>query len=283
MIEQTAADSAADTNVRSGIGILLLSLVGIKKTDKDALGACLNKGCYEPKQAPVLPVPATAAVWAVHCAEGFGKGKARSMTERLDAVQTSVQEVGPSLFSAFDLVLSHDHGTRSEDYVDSILDRSARQGAAGVSSRGAGTTRDGTSKDLRQQIAQGASMAMPCVSSQAMATIQQYYALLRQQGGQQPGSVMDAGTRTVASLLRMATACARLHMRNDVILMPDAVLAIYLIQESMKAKVRCGLCLRVRDDDARTVLNLLYCQENKDCRLPRHQSCIAGCTDCRPA
>ncbi|KAL0033805.1 hypothetical protein WJX77_005727 [Trebouxia sp. C0004] len=230
-------------------GILLLNSIDIKKADRDVLGAALNKGHFEVQQAPSVVVPATAAVWAVHSADSLSRLKPAEASQSVqDMTQRSVCDLGPALFCAFDLMLPHAHSGDSdvaEACIDSILDRPARgHQAAGVTSgRELGTgsvcsRRMEMRAELLQRIAQGASMATPCITPEAMMMIQRYYALLRQQGQGfgQAASLMDASTHTVASLLRMATACARLHLRNDVMTMPDAVLAIYLLQKSMRAK-----------------------------------------------
>ncbi|DBA91718.1 TPA: hypothetical protein ACH3X1_003314 [Trebouxia sp. C0004] len=231
------------------VGILLLNSIDIKKADRDVLGAALNKGHFEVQQAPSVVVPATAAVWAVHSADSLSRLKPAEASQSVqDMTQRSVCDLGPALFCAFDLMLPHAHSGDSdvaEACIDSILDRPARgHQAAGVTSgRELGTgsvcsRRMEMRAELLQRIAQGASMATPCITPEAMMMIQRYYALLRQQGQGfgQAASLMDASTHTVASLLRMATACARLHLRNDVMTMPDAVLAIYLLQKSMRAK-----------------------------------------------
>ncbi len=232
------------------VGILLLNSINIKKADRDVLGAALNKGHFELQQAPSVVVPATAAVWAVHSADSLSRTKPAEASQSVqDIIQRSVSDLGPGLFCAFDLMLPHAHSDDSdaaEACTDSILDRTARDqvAAAVTSGREQGTGAiccrgKEMGAELRQRVAQGQSMAMPCMTPEAMMMIQRYYALLRQQGQGygQASSLVDAGTHTVASLLRMATACARLHLRNDVITMPDAVLAIYLLQESMRAKV----------------------------------------------
>lgn len=234
-------------------GVFLLNPTDIKKADKAVVGSALNKGCFELKQAPSVLVPATAAVWAVHSADGVNKGKsAGSSTSVQDVVQGAVHDMGSDLFSAFDLVLSptHSGGSNvSDGCTDRILNRVARhelspQAAALISGSEAaagsgGGIREQSRRQLRVRVAQGSGMPMPCISPAAMVMIQRYYSLLRQQSpvyGQGEGA-MEAGPHTLASLLRMATACARLHMRNDVTTMPDAILAIYLLQESMRAKV----------------------------------------------
>ena len=241
---------SATTSMLFHVGILLLNSFDIKKADRDVLGAALNKGRFELQQAPSVVVPATAAVWAVHSADSLSKTKPAETSQSVqDIIQRSINDLGPALFCAFDLILPHadsDDSDAGEACIDSILDRTARdQAAAGVTSgreQGTGAVcsrRQEMGAELRQRVAQAASMAMPCITPEAMLVIQRYYALLRQQGQGygQAASLVDAGTHTVASLLRMATACARLHLRNDVIAMPDAVLAIYLLQESMRAKV----------------------------------------------
>ncbi|DBA93225.1 TPA: hypothetical protein ACH3X2_003521 [Trebouxia sp. C0005] len=230
-------------------GILLLNSIDIKKADRDVLGSALNKGHFEVLQAPSVVVPATAAVWAMHSADSLARTKPANISQSVqDIIQRSVSDLGLSLFCAFDLMLPHAHSGDSdaaEACIDSILNRTTRdQPAAAVNSGREHATgsvcsrRKDKGAELRHRVAQGASMAVPCITPEAMMMIQCYYALLRQQGQGcgQAATLVDAGTHTVASLLRMATACARLHLRNNVMAMPDAVLAIYLLQESMRAK-----------------------------------------------
>lgn len=233
------------------VGILLLNSIDIKKADRDVLGSALNKGHFEVLQAPSVVVPATAAVWAMHSADSLARTKPANISQSVqDIIQRSVSDLGLSLFCAFDLMLPHAHSGDSdaaEACIDSILNRTTRdQPAAAVNSGREHATgsvcsrRKDKGAELRHRVAQGASMAVPCITPEAMMMIQCYYALLRQQGQGcgQAATLVDAGTHTVASLLRMATACARLHLRNNVMAMPDAVLAIYLLQESMRAKVK---------------------------------------------
>ena len=167
-------------------------------------------------------------------------------------MQGAVQDMGHSLLTAFDLTVAYDHDNiMTEDYMDRVLDRQAGKDAASCvtrqgtpscigSGRGSSSSRGAVRRRSRQTIAEAADLPLPCISSDAMMIIQQYYALLRQQCHGQTHTMLDVGTHTVAGLLRLASACSRLHGRNDVEAMPDAVLAIYMLQQSLKAKVYCG-------------------------------------------
>ena len=234
----------------------MLRINDVRKAERDSLGSALSLGCFQLKQAPSLPIPATAAVWAVHSSDSSGKGKTSISTDHAEAsaqmMQAALHDMGISLFNAFDLALVYDHDSIStHDYMDSILNRQASSGARSTavavsasSSRVSSTSsisrrREAVKQQLKQTIARATAMPMPCIAADAMLMIQQYYALLRQQGqGQGQGhAALDVGTHTVASLLRLTTASARLHLRNDVQAMPDAVLAIYMLQQSLKDKV----------------------------------------------
>ncbi|KAL3137712.1 hypothetical protein ABBQ38_004979 [Trebouxia sp. C0009 RCD-2024] len=235
-------------------GIMMLSAGDIKKPERDALASALSKGCFELKQAPSLHIPATAAVWALSSADSSSKSKSGVPTDSADALQQAMQgalqDMGIGLFAAFDLALAVDHDSLMTDsFMSSIINRqasshtasSSRQAggaSSSSSSRASSCTRGIARQQLKQQIGKAASMPLPCIAADAMKMIQHYYALLRQQSmAQGPTGSTAVGTHTVGSLLRMASASARLHMRNDAIAMPDAVLAIYMLQESLKAKI----------------------------------------------
>lgn len=230
----------------------MLSTSDIKKAEREVLASALSNGYFELKQAPSLHVPATAAVWGLSSAEGASKSKSGVLTGNANAVPQAMQDMGFRLFIAFDLALAVDHNSLvTESYMNSLINRQASSHAASShvpgqavsacsssSSIRASSKRSIAKQQLRQQIGEAVSLPMPCISPRAMMMIQHYYALLRQQSPmQEPTAAAAVGTHTVASLLRMATASARLHMRNDAMAMPDAVLAIYMLQESLKAKV----------------------------------------------
>lgn len=48
--------------------------------------------------------------------------------------------------------------------------------------------------------------------------------------------------KVLESLIAIAAACARLHLREEIVPFPDAVLAIKLIDDSLQNKV-CNGCL----------------------------------------
>ena len=233
----------------------MLSTSDIKKAEREVLASALSKGCFELKQAPSSHTPATAAVWALSSTEGCSKSRSGVITGDADAMpqvmQGAMQYMGFSLFAAFDLALAVDHDSLVTESCMAILtDKQTSSHAAsshdpvrGISacssssSSRACSKRSITRQQLRQLVGEAASLPPPCISPRAMMMIQHYYALLRQQSPMQGPSAAAVGTHTVASLLRMATASARLHMRSDAMAMPDAVLAIYMLQESLKAKV----------------------------------------------
>ena len=237
-------------------GILLLSTNDVKKAERETLGAALSKGCFELKQASSLHIPATAAVWAVHSGDSAGRGKIGISTGHAESArqmmtQGAAQDMGHSFLTAFDLTLACDHGgIMTEDYMDSILSRQASKEASSSNVTGQGTSscdssssgsssRKAVRQRLRQTIHKAADLPLPCISPDAMMMIQQYYALLRQQCHGQAHTALNVGSHTVAGLLCMASASARLRGQNDVEAMPDAVLAIYMLQLSLKAKVCC--------------------------------------------
>lgn len=231
-------------------GIMMLNTSDIRKLERDALASALTKGCFQLKQALSLHVPATPAVWALSSADSISKRKSGVLTDAADALQQvmqgAMQDMGTSLFAAFDLTLAVDHESLMTDsFMSTITDRQASShaacrhqpgGASSTCSR-ASNKRKVARQQVKRHCGKAASLPMPCVCADAMKMIQHYYALLRQQSATQGPTGTAVGTHTVASLLRMATASARLHMRNDAMAMPDAVLSIYMLQESLKAKV----------------------------------------------
>lgn len=238
-------------------GIVMLSANDIRKPERDALASALSKGCFQLKQAPSLHVPATAAVWALSSADSGSKSKSGVLTDTADALQQAMQgamqNMDIGLFTTFDLALAVHHGSLMTDsFMSSVINRQAsgiaaathQPGGASLSCSSRASGKGGIARQqLKQQTGKAASMPLPCIAADAMKMIQHYYALLRQQStAQEPTSSTAVGTHTVASLLRMATASARLHMRNDAMAMPDAVLAIFMLQESLKAKVCHPLC-----------------------------------------
>lgn len=243
----------------------------LKKAEKDVLGSALSRGFFDLKQAPSLPVPATAALWLLHSGDNTFKGNACSDSLQ-QLLQQSAQHLGPNLFAAFDLVLPHSLGNAesctTDAYMDSMLKRTAHQDVqsqTSVSGSNVQAEKDGKREQermmLKQRLMQSAGMPLPCISSRALMMMQSYYALLRQQHQALGSDVtgMSPGTYTVATLMRIASASARLHMRQDVVTMPDAVLAIYLLQKSMKAKVssQLQLCCAQHVTVIRTLTTLL--------------------------
>ena len=230
-----------------------MDCVDVKKTERAALGNALNRGSLELRNAPALTIPATAVMWLVYPEDTVKECACSDSLQQ--ATQKATQHLGAGLYAAFDVVLPHNRSTDSQDahaYMDSILSRMAHKagqsGAAAVAGRLNAKQSNINNMQigvlLRQRLAQSANLPVPCISPEALTMLQNYYALLRQQhqGHESDVSGISPGTYTLASLVRMASASARLHMRQGVNAMPDAVLAIYLLQQSMKAKVRSSVC-----------------------------------------
>ena len=229
----------------------------LMKAEKARLGSALELGYVEP--TPAVQVPTTAAVWLFTSADTLSKGKAHGSfasgnsgsCEQL--VQDAEKELGLGLVKSFDLLhvcnfepkLQHDSAqstAATNDTVPSnILQRVPHTAAARVRHAAATQSRIGNATALQHalmhRVSVSASMQNPIVTEEAMTMIQEYYAFIRQSIGQR-SSYRDVGPHTAISLLRMASACARLHSRHDVLPMPDVVLAVYLLQESLKAQVR---------------------------------------------
>ena len=238
-------------------GILIVDSAQLMKAEKAKLGSALEQGWVEP--TPAGQVPATAAVWLFTSAETLSKGKAHSSLANgstgscQEIVQDAERELGLGLVKAFDLLhfcnlgpeLQHDSAQSTAairgTMPSSILQRPATTAAARFRHTGATQSTAGNATTLQHalmhRVSASASMQPPTVTEEAMTMIQEYYAFIRQNIGQ-ASSCRDVGPHTVVSLLRMASACARLHARHDVLPMPDVVLAVFLLQESLKAQVR---------------------------------------------
>ena len=115
-------------------------------------------------------------MWLLHSGDNVVKGSSAACPGSLQQViQTSAQHLGPSLFAAFDLVLPHSPESEphdTDDYLNSILDRTARQGEqshVSISGRerqpDENATRQQASMMLREMLAQSVGMNMPCISS----------------------------------------------------------------------------------------------------------------------
>lgn len=248
---------AASTHGLSCAGVLIVDSAQLIEAEKAKLGSALELGHVEP--TPAVQVPATAAVWLFTSADTLSKGKAHSSfatgstgsCEQI--VQDAERELGLGLVKAFDLLhccnlepeLQPDNGhstaATSGTIPSNILPRPVSTAAARFRHTGATQSTAGNATTLQHaltyRVSASASMQNPAVTEEAMTMIQEYYAFIRQNIGQ-PSSCRDVGPHTVVSLLRMASACARLHARHDVLPMPDVVLAVFLLQESLKAQVR---------------------------------------------
>lgn len=237
------------------VGILIVDSAQLMKAEKAKLGSALEQGWVEPTPA----VPATAAVWLFSSAETLSKAKAHSSFANgstgscQEIVQDAERELGLGLVKAFDLLhfcnlepeLQHDSAQStaaiSGTMPSSILQRPATTAAARFRHTDATQSTAGNATTLQHalmhRVSASASVQTPTVTEEAMTMIQEYYAFIRQNIGQN-SSCRDVGPHTVVSLLRMASACARLHARHDVLPMPDVILAVFLLQESLKAQVR---------------------------------------------
>lgn len=238
-------------------GVLIIDSAQLKNTEKAKLGTALEQGHME--LAPSVQVPATAATWMFTSAETVSKGKTHNSFASSSAcsgqqmLQHAEKELTLGLIQAFDLVcfcnldpeLQHETAEGS-----AAADNAAYSNTSWAQSDAAATRRQCTAARqsnltntstlqhaLMFTVATSASMQSPVVTEEAVTTLQDYYAFIRQNLGQD-GSCRHIGPHTVVSLLRMASACARLHARHDVLPMPDVTLAIFLLQETLKSQVR---------------------------------------------
>lgn len=78
------------------------------------------------------------------------------------------------------------------------------------------------------------------VVPEASQLLQEYYLHLRQDSGS-AFAEQDVNVAAMRSLVRLASACARLHHRAAVLPFPDAVLAIKLLDQTLAIKVRALL------------------------------------------
>lgn len=253
------------------VGILLLDSIHIRKQDKAALGAAIDQGHLEPLLS--MHAPATAVVWLFTSPQPSSKGRAQSSCAAGSTeiwpqmVQHAEKDLGPALMKPFDVLLICDEdpewGADNSSSSSASMQHTAHDGPAQSSRAPAAGYRQTLNSNselqhlLRHRLATSASMQSPEATEEAMAMIQQYYAFIRQQDFALPASCRDVGPHTLVSLLRMATSCARLHLRHDVLPMPDVVVAIFLLQESLKAQVSLLAILDLKEHPAVKCVPLL--------------------------
>lgn len=245
-------------------GVLLVDSAQLTKAEKPKLGLGLESGFLQP--IPAMQVPVTAAVWLSASAEALSKSKAYTSSYATgtagscqNMIQNAKRELGADLVKAFDLVSPchldpkvQQNSTACNAAASTAMPNStfwtpatssaARQRRAAATQHTQTNNMSTLQHALTYRLAHSASMQPPAVTEEAMSIIQGYYAFIRQQNMMQPITCSVIGPHTVTSLLRMATSCARLHFRHNVVPMPDVTLAIFLLQQSLKTQVRDELC-----------------------------------------
>ncbi|KAK9914817.1 hypothetical protein WJX75_000910 [Coccomyxa subellipsoidea] len=211
-------------------GVLLLQHHQLKKKEQDALAHTLEHSSKSVCADPALSVSVTAAVWMIadqkDIRQNCNSKKGRGMSSTSEKTHLS-----GNLLGAFDLVTSNSTADDMElEAIEHILDFSSE----------AGTDTDESSLEqmaalgrcMERHMAKAACMQQPTMSTGAANFLQQYFMALRQYDAADFG--VTAGT--LSSLARLAIASARLHLRDTVLALPDAVLAIIMFERSCDSK-----------------------------------------------
>ncbi|EFJ35690.1 hypothetical protein SELMODRAFT_405260 [Selaginella moellendorffii] len=170
----------------------------------------MDKEVLTMKNCPELVVPCTSTVWGVHAT--WNPRRERGVFK-----QGSKELLHRQLLNKFDIVVPlFEEQSLGEDSIRKfILDFSE-----GAAIRGS----------ARHRIRLSSSIESVTMADEAQQLISGYYLLLRRASESD-----EVSLATLESLMKTASACARLCLRNQA-LVPDATLAIFLCEKTQQAK-----------------------------------------------
>ncbi|KXZ43265.1 hypothetical protein GPECTOR_96g731 [Gonium pectorale] len=179
---------------------------------------------------PEFALPVTPTVWAAACrAEEDGAAAGASGARRGPRAGPTANG-GRGGWSGlddtrFDLLLSH---AVTDDLVAGLaLDA----GSLDDGRPGDGLQDSYLIASLRQHVAAAALLSPPPqLSDAALELLMRYYVAVRQSG------VQVTQTEVLRCLVKLATASARLHLRQQVLEAPDCVLAVLLMERTMSCR-----------------------------------------------
>ncbi|XP_024532116.1 uncharacterized protein LOC9640296 [Selaginella moellendorffii] len=171
----------------------------------------MDKEVLTMKNCPELVVPCTSTVWGVHAT--WNPRRERGVFK-----QGSKELLHRQLLNKFDIVVPlFEEQSLGEDSIRKfILDFSE-----GAAIRGS----------ARHRIRLSSSIESVTMTDEAQQLISGYYLLLRRASESD-----EVSLATLESLMKTASACARLCLRNQALEVPDATLAIFLCEKTQQAK-----------------------------------------------
>ncbi|PNH05109.1 hypothetical protein TSOC_008672 [Tetrabaena socialis] len=183
---------------------------------------------------PEFVLPLNPTVWAVAYrqagAEGGGGGGGQG------ARRTGRGAYGGGGGGAVPGSLRGSWSGLEDSRFDCVLEHAQGQDAAAAMALDAGSLDEGSSgaylvDALQQHVAAAALLAPPPqLSDAALDLLTRYYVSVRQSG------VQVTQAEVLRCLVKLATACARLHLRHQVLEAPDCVLAVLLMERTLACR-----------------------------------------------
>ncbi|GAQ90423.1 hypothetical protein KFL_006370080 [Klebsormidium nitens] len=205
-----------------GVCVVDISKGSLRKDVVEQLRHCMDKQVMPAADRPELSVATRGSVWAFFTSES----SKRSLLKDGSACLFQEPSLDPRLLSSFDIVhrLSAFEGREADRRSSGeLLDSTEEHNAPEVA------------ETLKVHLQRAGLLPSPRVTRDARELLQAYYMLVRrsQSLGTENAYVSLA---TLESLMRVASASARLFLRVEVLEMPDATLAIFMHERSLEAK-----------------------------------------------
>lgn len=206
-----------------GVCVVNISRGSLRKDVVEQLRHCMDKEVTPAADRTELSVATRGAVWAFFTSES----SKTSLLREGSACLYREPGLDPRLLSSFDIVhrLSAFEGREADRRASAELLESTEDHTAPE-----------VAENLKVHLMRAGLLPSPRVSQDARELLQTYYMMVRrsQSLGAENAYVSLA---TLEGLMRIATASARLFLRDEVLEMPDATLAIYMHEKSLEAKV----------------------------------------------
>ncbi|BDA43165.1 probable DNA helicase MCM9 [Coccomyxa sp. Obi] len=212
-------------------GVLVLQLYQLKEKEQDSLAHILEHNSIVLCPDPALNVPVTATLWMTAEQDDIEQLCSQNGKGRIGSTSAKTNMSG-RLMGEFDIVASYCTCRQTDmelDTIDHILDRPAWSSAG--SQQPSIEQMSALGRSMKRHMAMAACMQQPSMTAAATNFLQQYFTALRQYDGD-----CEVTAGTVSSLARLAAASARLHLRDNVLALPDAVLAIVTFERSCEAQ-----------------------------------------------
>jgi DNA replicative helicase MCM subunit Mcm2 (Cdc46/Mcm family) len=208
-----------------GVCVIDISKGNLRKDAIVQLQQCMEKDSLPIGERPELAVSSRATVWAFFSSDV----NKRSNLKDASAYLCEDSTLDGKLLNTFDMVHK----------IPSFQGKEAdRRASAEVFRSRENDTAPEITGSLKLHLHRAGLLQKPRFSSTATELLQAYYLLVRRSQSTGIDSGACVSLATLESLMRMASASAKLSLRDEVLEMPDATLAIYMHEKSLEAKVR---------------------------------------------